>query len=100
LIKKLKKKTVTLKGDLFDPFGSLTGGSRNFDSTNILKELLELKQKQKEFDDLQNYLENNINNKLNNNQKFLSEIEIKKHEIENLKSRIKDSKISTKFFRM
>eukprot|EP01080_Neovahlkampfia_damariscottae_P003009 gene3009-5019_t len=93
----IKKKTVTLEGDVFDPNGSLTGGSRG-NSASALESLEVLKTKRKEIQTLQNKL-NNILASIETMQqmrveyqKLNSELVMKKHECEILNSSIKEGK--------
>jgi len=94
--KDIKKKTVSLKGDSFDPSGSLTGGSRG--NTNSLNELVELNKKKKELNILEKQLEDitkmieEMNKQKGGYNKLKQEFELKTHEINLLNSRIKESK--------
>jgi structural maintenance of chromosome 2 len=97
--KDIKKKTVTLKGDSFDPSGSLTGGSRG-NSEAALETLETLKAKKQELLTLQNTLKNIVSSIelmqqfKSEFQKLNSEYQLKKHECEILSSKIKEGKRS------
>lgn len=94
--KDIKKKTVTLRGDSFDPSGTLTGGSR--DGMAYLKKLQELKSKKRELEEHQKRL-SRINRQLDEYTKLREKyqkvhqiFELKKHEHNLLQSRIEQSK--------
>lgn len=94
--KDIKKKSVSIKGDSFDPSGTLTGGSRS--TTESLNELVTLNEKKKQLEELEKKLENilkkieEMNKQKNEYFKLKQEFELKTHELSILNSRIKDSK--------
>lgn len=92
---KIKTKSITLQGDIFDPKGSLTGGSRS--KTSLLVTLQELSQKEKKLNQLDDQLNQmnqqlgKIKNALQQYRLLKNEHEIKYHQQKHLETTIMQS---------
>ncbi|KAL0480513.1 structural maintenance of chromosome [Acrasis kona] len=89
-------RTVTLDGDVFDPSGTLTGGSRGqLKTESTLQKITELSQLQSQFDsemEQLNALQKSIDaNRMNTFMEFNSECDLKMHELNLIKSRSEQS---------
>ncbi|KAL9650452.1 hypothetical protein ABK040_004676 [Willaertia magna] len=94
--KQVLSRTVTVKGDLFDPSGTLTGGSRQFDpEQSILTKLSKIRAIEEERDALIKKLEI-LKNKLDKSKKekyleIKNQLRLKQHSLTLLKKRIEQS---------
>jgi structural maintenance of chromosome 2 len=91
--KEIKSRCVTLDGDVFDPSGTLTGGSRS-QSSSILTQLQQLNESRKQLTEHKNILAQ-INKQLADSKTVAAKykdakqkFELKNHEIELLTSRL------------
>nr|CAB3266385.1 structural maintenance of chromosomes protein 2-like [Phallusia mammillata] len=91
----VKARTVTLAGELFDPSGTLTGGSRS-QASPVLAELQklkssreELKQKEKDFVGLEKEIVR-VSSVAEQFYELNNQIRLKKREIEDLQARLND----------
>nr|QIC49989.1 structural maintenance of chromosomes protein 2 [Actinia equina] len=93
---KIKTRTVTLDGDVFDPAGTLTGGARS-SSVSILAKLGELKEAQDKLKEKSNELEkvvkelNNCKSVAEKYQQLKQQFDLKVHEAELAQTRMKQS---------
>jgi len=94
--KNIMTKTVTVNGDMFDPSGTLTGGSRQFDPENsVLIKLEKVRSAQEHLDSLNTKLET-LKGQLNKNlrDKFLelrSQLRLKQHAFTLTQNRMEQS---------
>eukprot|EP01117_Protostelium_nocturnum_P014197 TRINITY_DN5380_c0_g1_i1.p1 TRINITY_DN5380_c0_g1~~TRINITY_DN5380_c0_g1_i1.p1 ORF type:complete len:799 (-),score=367.12 TRINITY_DN5380_c0_g1_i1:1121-3517(-) len=89
----VRTKSVTIQGDVFDPSGTLTGGSRQ-NSNSPLKNLQKLNEKKKELDEHEEALEeikkqlDKMASSASSYREKKKQFELKSHELELLKERI------------
>lgn len=90
---RIKKRTVTLDGDVFDPSGVLSGGSRK-NNTSILRQMTTLKELESKLKDKRKAQEqinqelNRINTKKNQYQEAKTTFDAKENEANLIKTRI------------
>lgn len=96
---KIKKRSITLEGDIYDPEGNLSGGSRKNNSTILLKVRQynkiagELKQVEAELDDVRREL-HHMDSLISSTTTIQNEINLKKHELSLLEKRLESNPAS------
>ena len=98
--KNIKKRSVTLEGDVFDPRGTLSGGSRQARKPVLLR-LQELAQKEKQLESASSKLrelckeKDGLKNSLKKLRDSLQQSELKRHELALLEVRLKQTPYQT-----
>lgn len=93
--KTIRRKCVNLEGDIFDPAGTLTGGYQNMQNS-ILTKYGEFKKLNQELDSKQKSIKAiedklaRVQERAQESEKMKNDIDIKTHELELLKKRLKD----------